>query len=134
MSNFLIQIEKEIKRLSRDRDALEKRIKALAEVHAEYLKDESLTPRKPRLENRGQGRVDKIVRILKEEARPLHYLEIVDLLEKKESEKFEGVKDKGATITATLSLHRDLFKRVGKGTYMLIEDIEKTTNKADGPT
>lgn len=132
MSNFLKQIQREIKRLSREKDSFERRIRTLELLYAEYIRGESLLEKKIKREDgMGQGRVDKIVRIFKKEMRPLHYREIVELLEKNEGEKLEDVKDKGATITATLSLHRDLFKRVKKGTYVLIEDAEKISGRPE---
>jgi len=133
MSNFLQQVEREIKRLKREMGFYERRIKALEIVREEYIKDETSSPKRTKAENGSPGRVDKIVRVMKNSGKPLHYLEIVDLLEKEESEGLDGVKDKGATITATLSLHRDVFKRVGKGTYALMEESEKENNKPDEP-
>jgi hypothetical protein len=126
MATFLNQIEKEIRRLTKDRDALNRRIRSLETVLEEYSKGEPHENLKAKAEPSNQGRAQKIIAILKESGRPMHYKEIIERLEQTGAEKFEGVKDKGATMTATLSLNREVFKRVGKGTYALIEAEEKT--------
>jgi hypothetical protein len=132
MATFLNQTEKEIRRLTKERDALNRRIRCLEAVRSEYIKDEPHENAKPKTELNSQGRAQKIIAILKEAGQPMHYKEIIDRLKQTGAEKFEGVKDEGATMTATLSLNRDIFKRVGKGIYVLIEDEEKTADKDTG--
>jgi len=125
MANFLDQIGREIRRLTKERDALSRRIRALETVRLEYAKEGPHEATRPKAEPNSQGRVQKIISILKEAGEPLHYKDIIECLEKTGAEKFEGVKDKGATMTATLSLHKDVFKRVGKGKYALVEAEEE---------
>jgi len=132
MATFLEQIEKEIMRLTKERDALGRRIRSLEAVHSDYAKAEPRENAKPKTEPGGQGRAPKIIAILKEAGRPMHYREIIERLEQTGAEKFAGVKDKGATITATLSLHRGIFKRVGKGTYALCDEEEKSPESKNG--
>lgn len=125
MACFLSQIEREIRKLTKERASLDRRISKLEAVRSEYLRDqphENLS--RPRAEIDSGDRVKKIISILQESGKPLHYKEIVERLEQMGAETFEGVKNKNNTTTATLSLHRDIFKRVGKGTYALVESYE----------
>jgi hypothetical protein len=131
MANLLDQIEKEIRRLTKERDALNRRIGKLQAVCAEYAEDEYRDTARPVSRAGSQGRASKIIAILKEAGRPMHYREIIERLEQTGGERFEGVKDRGATITATLSLNRDVFKRVGKGTYALCDEEGKSPESKD---
>lgn len=129
MANFLCQLEKEIKRLSKERDQLSKRIRSLEAVKNEYSKSELQENNRPRSELVSQGRAQKIAEVLREAGKPLHYKEIADRLS--QIEEFGKVKDMGAVVTATFSHYRDVFKRVGKGTYTLIEPEETQTKKQE---
>jgi len=120
-TNFLGQVEREIRKLAKEKDALDRRIKKLEAVRAEYMKDQPHDNSRNRVETETEGRVKKIISILLEAGKPMHYKDIVASLEKSGAEAFEGVKNRGNTITATMSLHKDLFKRVGKGLYTLAE-------------
>ncbi len=124
MASFLSQIEREIKKLTRERESLDRRISALERVRLDYARAEGKEPGRTKTEPASAGRVQKTIAVLREAGRPMHYKEIISRLIETGAEKFEGAKDQGATMTATLSLHRDIFKRVGKGTYDLVEKEE----------
>lgn len=71
----------------------------------------------------------KIIRVFEREKRPLHYMEVLDLLEKHEGFIMPG-KDPKANMTAKLS-GSPKFKRVNRGVYILSEwaDHEKVTSR-----
>jgi hypothetical protein len=124
MANFLNHVEKEIRRLSKDRDAIDRRIRSLEKVRQEYLKGEPHESSRAKTSAIIENRVQKIVSIIREAGKPMHYKDIVRKLEQVSGEDFTGVKDKEKTITATLSNYRDVFKRVARGVYALCESEE----------
>lgn len=63
--------------------------------------------------------IDKMVRVFNREKRPLHYMELMELLEKQEGFLMPG-KDPKANLTAKLSGSRK-FQRVERGIYVLSE-------------
>ena len=127
MDKFRRQAERELKKLIKKRDLIEAQIKAIMS----YLEVAPIS-QVPKKKSRDTV-VDKIIRVFYAEKRPMHYTEIIELLDKYENYKFLKSKDPKGTITAILSVNPQ-FVRVDRGIYTLkewkeIEEKEKKENE-----
>jgi len=113
MNKFVKEAEKELARLSAEREMIDIKIKALQSfIEASKVTLKFQTKEKETVS-------DKIVRIFRREGRSLHYTEILELLERDENYKTKA-KDPKAVMTAILSTN-PRFVRVERGVYTLEE-------------
>jgi len=112
MDNFLKQLQREIDRLTLEKQDIDRKIRALESALDTYLKETGGKSSSKEEESRG----DKIEKIIRLAGKPLHYKEVVRKLQE-EGYVFEASNPNAAT-TATLSMD-NRFKRVKRGTYTL---------------
>ncbi|MFH2021727.1 MAG: hypothetical protein ABIJ33_00380 [Patescibacteria group bacterium] len=124
MDAFASKLKNEIEKLGNEKLAIEKKIRALNSAYETYLGDGAGNIENKELPKKGKEvKVDIMERVLREAGKPLHYQEIVKLVEQ-EGYSFTG-KDHVGPITATLSRSKR-FKSVGEGYYTLTASDENS--------